>query len=162
MLFFQCSEIRFHLHFVASSATAYLDQGVRLEYAANAGWQPINYYTPSLLQAPGSTVTLNSDNMSVTAEAIQYTGSLPLHVVHGTEHPIQYKEYTTTSLGPEFQLRWSQLYRSVNMQQDRASWMLDNITVLQWDGLCTRTLLFEGFEGTTCSRYTLAACNDMV
>lgn len=150
-----CSEIQFHLHFVASSATAYLDQGVRLEYAPDTEypeWRPLNYYTPSLLQAPGSIVALSDDNMSVTVQAITYNGSLPLHIVNVTEHPILYKEYLMTNLA-RFKLRWSQYYGSVNMEQDRASWMLDNITVLQWDGLCTRTLWSEDFEDSTCSKY---------
>lgn len=150
MLFFQCSEIGFHLHFVDSNVTTYIDQGVRLEYQVNGSWQPIRYYTPSLLQTPGSAVVLNDDNTSVTAQFIYYRGILPLQVVRVNE-PVLYKEYIKRSL-TEFKLRWSQLYTSVNVQQDRASWLIDNITVIQWNGLCTKTLLFENFENSTCSR----------
>lgn len=148
--YFHCSEIGFHLHFVDSNETTYIDQGVRLEYEENGGWQPIRYYTPSLLQTPGSAVILNDDNVSVTARFIYYRGILPVHVVHASE-PILYKEYIKRSL-KEFKLRWSQLYSTVNVQQDTASWLIDNITAIQWDGLCTKTLLFEDFENSTCSR----------
>jgi hypothetical protein len=148
------SEIGFHLHFFDSNTTSYIDQGVRFEYEGDRGWRPIHYYTPSLLQSPKSAVTLNNDNISVTARFIYYEGRLPLHVVYETK-PVLYREYISTS--SNFRLRWTQLYSSIDLQQDAASWLIDNITVIQWDGQCTRTLSFEDFENSTCARYALPA-----
>lgn len=146
-------EIGFHLQFVYSNETSYIDQGVRLEYEENGDWQPILYYTPSLLQTNNSAVTLNDDNISVTAQSIHYEGTLPLHVVHETGKPIFYREYINGTGLKKLKLRWSQRYLSVNLQQDIASWLIDNITVIRWDGQCIKTLLFEDFETATCSRY---------
>lgn len=146
----KCSEIGFHLEFIDSNETSYIDQGVRLEYKEDGNWLPLRYYTPSLLQVRDSAVRLNEDNVSVTAQSIYYEGTLPLHVVHANE-PHFYRDYITIPL-KQIRVRWSQMFLSVKPQLDIASWLIDNVTVSQWDGSCTRTLLFEDFENSSCSR----------
>lgn len=145
-------EIGFHLQFINNNETIYLDQGIRLEYERNGDWQPLRYYTTSLLQARGSAVTLNEDKVSVTAQSITYTGELPLHEVNTLES-VYYREYLNGSASflSKLRLRWSQRYLSVAVEQDRASWVLDNVTVLQWSGECTKILFKEDFENFTCS-----------
>lgn len=159
---FQCSEIGFHLQFINNNETIYLDQGIRLEYYERNEWQPLRYYTISLVQTHPSAVTLNEDKVSVTAESIEYTGELPLHEVTTLE-PVYYTEYLNGSeyFLSELRVRWSQRYLSVDLEQDRASWVLDNITVLQWNGECTKVIFEEDFENFTCSRYNSHVCSHL-
>lgn len=67
---------------------------MRLEYeeARGVGWQPLRYYTPSLHQTANSSVTLNGDNISVTAQGLFNSISLPLQVVNASE-AVFYQEY---------------------------------------------------------------------
>lgn len=135
VLIYQCSEIGFHLQFTTSNATSYIDQGVRLEYKEDSDWEPLRYYTTSLLQANNSAVRLNDDNVSVTARSIYYEGKLPLHVVQGTES-LYYREYIINSFpSNRVRVRWSQYFLSIAPDLDVASWLIDNITVIQWGGL---------------------------
>lgn len=120
-----------------------------MEYKRDEDWQPICYYAPSLEQSGHSAVTLNNDNTSVTAQSMTYAGSLPLHLVD-TSQPTFYREYIKGLFLK--QLRWSQWYFSMDLEQDRASWSIDNVTVIKWDGLCTKTLLLENFENSNFSR----------
>lgn len=114
-------------------------------------WQPIRYYTTSLLSVPTSEVELRADNVSVDAMAHMYIAELPLHVVTETAS-VFYEEHITKvpSNATEIRIRWLQRYQSVAPQQDIAAWLLDNITLMQWDGQCQKNVLYKG---SSCNRY---------
>lgn len=142
---------------ISVSQTSNLDQGVRLEYeeAEDVGWQPLRYYTSSLHQTAHSSVTLNDDNTSVTAQGLYSIISLPFHLVNSSE-AVFYQEYLFGSSSilstSGMKIRWAQRYLSAEQQPDIAPWSIDNVTVMQWDGQCRKTLVSEDFENSTCTR----------
>ena len=149
------SRIGFHLQ-ISVTQTSNLDQGVRLEYEdiEDVGWQPLRYYTSSLHQIANSSVTINDDNISVTAMGLYSSISLPLHVVNSSG-AVFYQEYLfgNRSIPSRMKIRWAQRYLSADQHPDIAPWSIDNVTVIQWDGQCRKTLVSENFENSTCIRY---------
>ena len=153
-------EIEFKLKFGCYPPNT-IDQGVRLEIRSNDtssimtnNWLPIRYYTPSLVEPINydSFVHLDSSQDSVTAQSVRYNSSLPLLFVNSSK-AITIREYICGKLLQSvsediyLELRWMQRFGRRSEIND-ATWILDDIKIRMWNGVCFIQVLNEDFSRT--------------
>jgi len=147
--FFPCSEIEFKLRFGCDVPT-HIDQGVRLEVRIDGGnWEPIRFYTPSLVTPVDSLVT-RLQNGSALAQADTFNSALPLLLLNRTSETVTIREYlcgryvSMIRANEEIRLRWMQRYKT-NPMADVATWYLDDIRIRVWNRQCFTQVLSENF-----------------
>ena len=145
---FPCSEIEFKLRFGCNAPT-HIDQGIRLEIF-DVTWNPIRFYTPSLVAATKPSLVTLLPNNSVRANASSYISAIPLAQVNTTD-TVTVREYACGSFvsqirnGEEVRLRWMQRYRTNADDRLAATWFLDDIRVRVWNGDCFVPLFAKEF-----------------
>ncbi len=140
-----CREISFKLRFGCDVPTT-LEEGVRLEIQSETkSWQPIRFYTPSLVETNTSIVRRTKSGM-VVAQALRYSSNFSLELVEGNKS-IHIREFICD---PSFtvgnvSVRWMQRFMA-DSQYGRSTWSLDDITLTVWNGRCRHEVLSNTFE----------------
>ena len=150
-----CSEIEFKLRFGCGAQSPFsIDQGVRFEVDTAAGpWSPIRFYTQNVNPVPSDVtnlVRLQPDNVSVEANATDYTSTLPLLLLDTIE-VVTVREYLCGNYadlltsGETLRLRWMQRFGTSPLE-DIATWFLDDIKIRYWRGDCFVPIINDDFE----------------
>ena len=133
----------------------YLDQGIRFEVGMKINlkrvWLPIRFYTNNLQEFSISTVHL-LPNKSVHVMAETYNTTLPLSLINSTE-TVTIREYlcdddilnNIRNNASDIRLRWVQRSR-FQIGRNNATWYLDDINVMRWNGKCFVRVLSEDFS----------------
>ena len=132
-----------------------LDQGIRFEILEpDQDWEPIRFYTPTLDESDPSYVYL-MPGQTVFAEAFRLNSTFPYHYVNATlGQELRVREYLCGDefLGDGMRLRWMQRYAGPSAM-DTATWWLDDIRILRWDGVRLTTIMENNFTVDNLSRY---------
>ena len=146
-------EIEFKLKFGCSPPTL-LDQGVRLEFRTsfnnlhNSNWSPIKYYATSTDTPTGNNIV----NLEPSGDLVMAEGSLyPLQIINPSQ-PVLIREYIcvspvqTFTEGIQLELRWMQ-FSGMEFKNKKEDWILDDINIRIWNGICFLQVLSEDFNG---------------